>query len=103
VITLVHRWGVPRTLAVALVVVLAFVGPRGPVLSAVLALALLYQVAWIVPYLPLAPVPTQLVMCADAEAMMRIFLANVLTWAEPVQELTAPDAALVRACMEAWR
>jgi endonuclease/exonuclease/phosphatase (EEP) superfamily protein YafD len=47
-------------------------------LAGVLALALLYQLTWIVPYLPLAPVQTQVATHADAEASMRIFIANVL-------------------------
>jgi endonuclease/exonuclease/phosphatase (EEP) superfamily protein YafD len=47
-------------------------------LAGVLALALLYQLTWIVPYLPLAPVQTQAATRADAEASIRIFIANVL-------------------------
>jgi endonuclease/exonuclease/phosphatase (EEP) superfamily protein YafD len=75
-------------------------------LVGVLALALLYQLTWIIPYLPLAPVQTQVAMHADAEASMRIFIANVLMtnraadrlralieYAEPdVLILTEPDA-----------
>jgi hypothetical protein len=30
------------------------------------------------------------------------YLLDLLTCAEPIQETPAPDAALVRACMEAW-
>ena len=47
-------------------------------LAGVLALAVLYQLTWIVPYLPLAPVQTQPAMRAGAEASIRIFVANVL-------------------------
>jgi endonuclease/exonuclease/phosphatase (EEP) superfamily protein YafD len=47
-------------------------------LAGVLALAFLYQLTWIVPYLPLAPVQTRRATRADAEASIRIFVANVL-------------------------
>jgi endonuclease/exonuclease/phosphatase (EEP) superfamily protein YafD len=47
-------------------------------LAGILALALLYQFTWIVPYLPLAPVQTQVATRADGRASIRIFIANVL-------------------------
>jgi endonuclease/exonuclease/phosphatase (EEP) superfamily protein YafD len=47
-------------------------------LAGVLALALLYQLTWIVPYLPLAPVQTRRATRVHAEASIRIFIANVL-------------------------
>jgi endonuclease/exonuclease/phosphatase (EEP) superfamily protein YafD len=47
-------------------------------LAGVLALAFLYQLTWIVPYLPLAPVQTLAATRADADASIRIFIANVL-------------------------
>jgi endonuclease/exonuclease/phosphatase (EEP) superfamily protein YafD len=47
-------------------------------LAGVLAAAFLYQLTWIVPYLPLAPVQTQAAVHANTDASMRIFIANVL-------------------------
>jgi endonuclease/exonuclease/phosphatase (EEP) superfamily protein YafD len=47
-------------------------------LAGILALAFLYQLTWIVPYLPLAPVQTQAATRADDKASIRIFIANVL-------------------------
>jgi endonuclease/exonuclease/phosphatase (EEP) superfamily protein YafD len=47
-------------------------------LAGILALTLLYQLTWIVPYLSLAPVQTLRATRADAEASIRIFIANVL-------------------------
>jgi endonuclease/exonuclease/phosphatase (EEP) superfamily protein YafD len=75
-------------------------------LAAVLALALLCQLTWIVPYLPLASVQMRRATRADAMASVRIFTANVLMTnraadrlraliehAEPdVLILTEPDA-----------
>jgi endonuclease/exonuclease/phosphatase (EEP) superfamily protein YafD len=46
-------------------------------LACVLALAFLYQLTWIVPYLPLAPVQTQGATRVHANASIRIFIANV--------------------------
>jgi endonuclease/exonuclease/phosphatase (EEP) superfamily protein YafD len=74
--------------------------------AGVLALALMYQLTWVVPYLPPAPVQTRRGTRADAEALVRIFIANVLMTnraadrlraliehAEPdVLILTEPDA-----------
>ncbi len=47
-------------------------------MSGVLALCLLYQVSWIVPYLPLAPVQTQPATRSDQESSLSMVMANVL-------------------------
>jgi len=47
-------------------------------LAGVLALAFLYQLNWILPYLLLAPVQTQVATRPDAKASIQIFIANVL-------------------------
>jgi endonuclease/exonuclease/phosphatase (EEP) superfamily protein YafD len=56
-------------------------------LAGALALAFLYQLTWIVPYLPLAPVQTQAATGADAKASIRIFIANVLMTNRAVDRL----------------
>jgi endonuclease/exonuclease/phosphatase (EEP) superfamily protein YafD len=48
------------------------------VMPALLALCLLYQLSWIVPYLPLAPVQTQPATRSDQESSLRLLMANVL-------------------------
>jgi endonuclease/exonuclease/phosphatase (EEP) superfamily protein YafD len=47
-------------------------------LAGVLVLAFLYQLTWIIPYLPLAPVQTLHATRVDAKASIPIFVANVL-------------------------
>jgi endonuclease/exonuclease/phosphatase (EEP) superfamily protein YafD len=58
-------------------------------LAGVLVLAFLYQLTWIVPYLPLAPVQTLRAMRVDAEASIRIFIANVLMTNRTMERLRA--------------
>jgi endonuclease/exonuclease/phosphatase (EEP) superfamily protein YafD len=47
-------------------------------LYGLLALALLFQLTWIVPYLPLVPLQTQYASIADEAFTLRILIANVL-------------------------
>ena len=104
----VRIWDFPRLqLAVSYVLGLGLLwmaagkGWGRVVLTGVLALAFLYQLTWIVPYLPLAPVQTQVATRANADASVRIFIANVLMTnraAEPLRGLiehTGPDVVIL--------
>lgn len=62
-------------------------------LTAILGVAFLYQLTWIVPYLPLASVQTQAASSTDTNASLRIFIANVLMTnraADPLRALIDP-------------
>jgi endonuclease/exonuclease/phosphatase (EEP) superfamily protein YafD len=81
----VRVWDFPRAQLVGLylvmIVLLLLVAGRGwasLAISGLLALALLHQLTWIVPYLPLAPLQTQYATMTDQAFTLRILIANVL-------------------------
>lgn len=81
----VRVWDFPRAQLVGLylvvIVLMLLVTGQGwasLVTSGLLALALLYQLTWIVPYLPLAPRQTQYATITDHAFALRILMANVL-------------------------
>lgn len=110
----VRIWDFPRLqlailylLAFGLVWIVAGKGWGRVGLAGVLALAFLYQLTWIVPYLPLAPVQTLQATRADANASIRIFIANVLMTNRTADRLrglieqVAPDV-LILTEPDAW-
>ena len=81
----VRIWDFPRAqLAVVYLVaiVLLLIVPGGgwtrTANAGVLAICLVYQLSWIVPYLPLAPVQTLNATRADPDVSLKILIANVL-------------------------
>lgn len=93
----VRIWDCPRLqLAVAYLlglVLLWLVADKGWErlgLTAILGVAFLYQLTWIVPYLPLASVQTQAASSTETNASIRISIANVLMTNRAVDRLRAP-------------